>query len=130
MDDHHTPLILADLRRWVGRSETVSDVITPRLEAAFRATLDRAPGSPAEGEPATPGVHWCLAPPVAEMDALGDDGHPRLGGFLPPVPLPRRMWAGGELTFIDPLQVGDAVTRNPISKTLRSRRGVAAGFAS
>jgi 3-methylfumaryl-CoA hydratase len=90
----------------------VRDTITPRLEASLRATLDRAPGQAVAGEPATPGVHWCLAPPIVQMEALGDDGHPRTGGFLPPVPLPRRMWAGGELVFLDSLQVGDVVTRD------------------
>jgi 3-methylfumaryl-CoA hydratase len=103
-------LDLAALRQWIGRSESVQDTITPRLEASFRATLDRMPGQPAAGDMATLGIHWCLAPPIAPMDALGDDGHPRRGGFLPPVPLPRRMWAGGELAFLDPLLVGDMVT--------------------
>jgi len=56
-------------------------------------------------------VHWCLAQPVFPMAELGPDGHPARGGFLPPVPLPRRMWAGGELEFFDSLRVGDAVTR-------------------
>src|SRR6266850_1363931 len=112
MDTHLSPLDLADLRRWIGRCEIVRDTITPRLEASFRATLDRAPRQPVAGEPATPGVHWCLAPQIVQMEALGDDGHPRASGFLPPVPLPRRMWAGGELTFLDSLQVGDLVTRN------------------
>jgi 3-methylfumaryl-CoA hydratase len=104
-------LDLEGLRQWVGRSETAQDTITPRLEASFRATLDRPPGQPAVGDPATLGVHWCLAPPIVPTEALGDDGHPRRGGFLPPVPLPRRMWAGGELVFEAPFQVGDVVTR-------------------
>ena len=56
-------------------------------------------------------VHWCLAQPVFPMSELGPDGHPDRGGFLPPVPLPRRMWAGGELEFFEPLRVGDEVTR-------------------
>jgi 3-methylfumaryl-CoA hydratase len=104
-------LDLEGLRQWIGRSEVVQDTITPRLEASFRATLDRPPEQPAIGDPATLGVHWCLAPPIVPMQALGDDGHPRRGGFLPPVPLPRRMWAGGELVFEATLQVGDVVTR-------------------
>ncbi|MBX9651373.1 MAG: MaoC family dehydratase N-terminal domain-containing protein, partial [Xanthobacteraceae bacterium] len=52
-------------------------------------------------------THWCLAQPVFPMSMLGPDGHPTRGGFLPPVPLPRRMWAGGELEFFDALRVGD-----------------------
>jgi 3-methylfumaryl-CoA hydratase len=45
------------------------------------------------------------------MSMLGPDGHPTRGGFLPPVPLPRRMWAGGEIEFLQPLRVGDESTR-------------------
>ena len=56
-------------------------------------------------------THWCLAQPVFPMSELGPDGHPTRGGFLPPVPLPRRMWAGGELEFLDPLRVGDEAKR-------------------
>jgi 3-methylfumaryl-CoA hydratase len=57
------------------------------------------------------------------MAALGDDGHPRRGGFLPPVPLPRRMWAGGELAFKAPLQVGDIVTRTSQMKDVAIKEG-------
>jgi 3-methylfumaryl-CoA hydratase len=77
-------LDLEALRQWIGRSETAHDTITRRLEASFRATLDRAPGRPAIGDPETLRLHWCLAPPIVQMAALGDDGHPWRGGFLPP----------------------------------------------
>jgi 3-methylfumaryl-CoA hydratase len=56
-------------------------------------------------------THWCLGQPVFPMAELGPDGHPARGGFLPPVPLPRRMWAGGELEILEALRVGDEVTR-------------------
>ena len=111
MPSVESPVELAGLQAWVGRSETASDVITPRLEASLRAVLDQPPGSPAEGDTASSTVHWCLTPAIAPMSELGPDGHPRRGGFLPPVAMPRRMWAGGELKFHDPLRVGDAVTR-------------------
>ena len=58
-------------------------------------------GEPKPGDAAPFTVHWCLAQPVFPMSELGPDGHPTRGGFLPPVPLPRRMWAGGELEFFD-----------------------------
>jgi 3-methylfumaryl-CoA hydratase len=74
-------LDLEALRPWIGRSETAHDTITRRLEASFRASLDRAPGQPAIGDPATLGLHWYLAPPIVQMAALGDDGHPWRGGF-------------------------------------------------
>jgi 3-methylfumaryl-CoA hydratase len=96
------------LNAWIGTTREAVDVITPRLVHAYRATL-----APCLSEPdvVAPGLHWCLAPPVDAMEDLGDDGHPRTGGFLPPVPLPRRMWAGGTIEFLQPLQMGETVTR-------------------
>jgi 3-methylfumaryl-CoA hydratase len=63
------------------------------------------------GDPLPPPWHWTLCVPAARQSAIGPDGHPARGGFLPPVPLPRRMWAGGRLTFPQPLRVGEAVQR-------------------
>jgi 3-methylfumaryl-CoA hydratase len=77
----------------------------------LRATLFQEIGEPKPGDAAPWTVHWCLAQPVFPMSALSQDGHPTRGGFLPPVPLPRRMWAGGELEFFDAMRVGDEVTR-------------------
>jgi 3-methylfumaryl-CoA hydratase len=68
-------------------------------------------GDPKPGDAAPFTAHWCLAQPVYPMSQLGPDGHPTRGGFLPPVPLPRRMWAGGELEFFDVLRVGDEMKR-------------------
>ena len=80
-------------------------------------------GTARDGDPATLGLRWCFAPPIVQMAALGDDGHPRRGGFLPPVPSPRRMWAGGGLAFDAPLQVGDAVTRTSQIKDVTIKEG-------
>jgi 3-methylfumaryl-CoA hydratase len=99
------------LRQWIGRTQEASDVITAQLVKGLRATLFLDIGNPAEGDIAPYTTHWCLAQPVAPMNEIGTDGHPTRGGFLPPVPLPRRMWAGGQIEFIDPLRVGDTVTR-------------------
>jgi 3-methylfumaryl-CoA hydratase len=77
----------------------------------LRATLFQEVGEPKKGDAAPFTVHWCLAQPVFPMSMLGPDGHPTRGGFLPPVPLPRRMWAGGEIEFLQPLRVGDESTR-------------------
>jgi 3-methylfumaryl-CoA hydratase len=101
----------AMLRQWIGRTEQATDLITTRLVREFRATLDQEAGDLAEGSPAPLAIHWCLAPPTVAMSGLGADGHPARGGFLPPVPLPRRMWAGGSIDFVDPLRIGDAVQR-------------------
>ena len=102
---------LDHLRQWIGRSTEASDIVTAQLVKGLRATLFMEIGEPKPGDAAPFTVHWCLAQPVYPMSELSPDGHPTRGGFLPPVPLPRRMWAGGELEFFEPLRVGDEVTR-------------------
>jgi 3-methylfumaryl-CoA hydratase len=96
---------------WVGRQEVARDVITPGPFAALAATLDRDPSRPAPGTPLPPLWHWLYFLPAHRRSELGPDGHARRGGFLPPVALPRRMWAGGRFEFAAPLRIGDAVTR-------------------
>jgi 3-methylfumaryl-CoA hydratase len=93
------------LRQWIGRGEEAADMVTHRLAVSLNATLNRAPD-------AMPlGLHWCLAPTLAATKDLAADGLPARGGFLPPVPLPLRMWAGGRLEFHDAFKVRDEVTR-------------------
>ena len=99
------------LRQWIGRTDQASDTVTAQLVKGLRATLFLEIGAPQKGDAAPLTAQWCLGQPVYPMSGLGPDGHPARGGFLPPVPLPRRMWAGGELQFVDPLRVGDEVTR-------------------
>jgi 3-methylfumaryl-CoA hydratase len=102
---------LDHLRQWIGRSTQATDIVTAQLVKGLRATLFLPIGEPKRGDAAPFTVHWCLGQPVFPMSELGPDGHPTRGGFLPPVPLPRRMWAGGEIEFFDALRVGDEVTR-------------------
>lgn len=106
-----TTLNIDYLRSWIGREEVAEDVVTADLVRKFKATLDLPGGPPQIGGVAPRLIHFCLAQPAAPTAALGPDGHPRRGGFLPPVPLPRRMWAGGNVTFRDDLRVRDAVRR-------------------
>jgi 3-methylfumaryl-CoA hydratase len=105
-------LDLDHLRQWIGRATEASDIVTAQLVKGLRATLFQEIGEPRTGDAAPFTTHWCLAQPVFPMSQLGADGHPARGGFLPPVPLPRRMWAGGELEFLDTLRVGDEATRS------------------
>src|SRR3954468_24885921 len=105
-------LDLDHLRQWIGRTEQKTDVVTAHLVRGLRATLFMEIGDPKPGDAAPFTAHWCLAQPVYPIPQLGPDGHPTRGGFLPPVPLPRRMWAGGELEFIEPLRVGDEMNRS------------------
>ncbi|MDP3820079.1 MAG: MaoC family dehydratase N-terminal domain-containing protein [Burkholderiales bacterium] len=106
-----TALELEQLRSWIGRTETRSDQVCAAPVAALAATLDRADAEPLPGSDLPPLWHWLFFTPQARASEIGADGHAKRGGFLPPVPLPRRMWAGGRLQFNHPLQVGDEVTR-------------------
>jgi 3-methylfumaryl-CoA hydratase len=112
-----------DWHEWIGRTEQRTDVLTSSLAAALAATLDHdpIPSATAAAPPAL--AHWLLFPPLTRQSALDDDGHARRGGFLPPVPLPRRMWAGGRLHFHDPLCVGDEVRRLSRIAAIQSKRG-------
>src|ERR1051325_4237488 len=103
----------ADLSAWIGKTETVTDSVTATPYAALSATLDRAPERPPVGTPLPPLWHWLYFLPLYRQSEVGPDGHAKRGGFLPPVPLPRRMWAGSQFQFPPPLRVGDAVERTP-----------------
>jgi 3-methylfumaryl-CoA hydratase len=99
------------LQQWIGRTELRDDQVTPVPVAALSATLDRDDPAPRVGDPLPPLWHWLYFLPLHRQSELGPDGHARRGGFLPPVPLPRRMWAGGRLEFFHPLRIGDSITR-------------------
>ncbi len=108
------PAAESDMQRlaeWIGRSESRTDLITAAPVAALAATLDRDEAPPAAGDALPPLWHWLYFLPRPLRREIGADGHPRLGGFLPPVPLPRRMWAGSQLQFHRALRIGEAVTR-------------------
>lgn len=100
-----------NLQDWTGRSETAEDVVTAAPHAALSATLDRDPARPAPGTILPPLWHWLYFLPMPRQSEIGPDGHAKRGGFLPPVPLPRRMWAGSQFRFQSPLKVGDALKR-------------------
>ncbi|UUZ64127.1 MaoC family dehydratase N-terminal domain-containing protein [Polaromonas sp. P1-6] len=104
---------LVHLQSWVGKTETLSDDITAAPVRALSATLDRDDTDPLPGTALPELWHWLYFLPHARQSEIGPDGHAKRGGFLPPVPLPRRMWAGGRLQWIqnNPLVVGDAVKR-------------------
>jgi 3-methylfumaryl-CoA hydratase len=115
------------LQQWVGKTETLQDTIAPGLAAALAATLDR--DAPAAGDGLPPLWHWIYFWSVAPQSGLGPDGHPRRGGFLPPVPLPRRMWAGGRLAFTAPLTIGEAATRSSRIASVEAKSGASGQLA-
>jgi len=102
---------LEKLREWVGRTHAVEDFAAPFPVRALIATFDENDPDPTIGDPLPPLWHWLYFLDTAPQSKLGPDGHAERGDFLPPVPLPRRMWAGGRLDFHHPLQVGDEITR-------------------
>ncbi|MDX8534155.1 MaoC family dehydratase N-terminal domain-containing protein [Mesorhizobium sp. VK25A] len=108
------------LQKWVGRTREVEDIATPRLLASFEATL--GPHAVRLDE-APPGLHWCLTPDIADASELGPDGHAAKGGFLPPVPLPRRMWAGSDMRFLAPIRSGDTVRRRSTISAVEEKQG-------
>ena len=106
-----TDVNLDYLREWRGRTESRSDVVTAAPIAALSATLDREDACPRAGDPLPPLWHWLYFLPAPRESELGPDGHAKRGGFLPPVPLPRRMFAGDRVQFHRPLCVGENVSR-------------------
>jgi len=113
----------SDLTAWIGRSETVRDTAYPTPVVALTATLDH-PASPAEpGTPLPPLWHWLYFLPMHRQSEIGADGHAKRGGFLPPVPLPRRMWAGSQFEFRAPIRVGDRMARTSTIADVSTKEG-------
>jgi 3-methylfumaryl-CoA hydratase len=128
-DSTFSPLIdadaLAKLQAWQGRSETLADDITAAPVRALSATLDRDDAPPAAGTRLPELWHWLYFLPHHRQSEIGEDGHAKRGGFLPPVPLPRRMWAGGRLNWEagNPLQVGDKIERTSTIASVTHKAG-------
>jgi 3-methylfumaryl-CoA hydratase len=111
------------LQQWTGRTEEVRDQITLTPMAALGAMLDREDPPPAPGNDLPPLWHWLYFLPVHRQSVVGPDGHPKRGGFLPPVELPRRMWAGSQLEFLRPLKAGTAITRLSSIESVAHKQG-------
>lgn len=114
---------LDHLRDWIGKTETQSDVAAAWPVSALAATLDRRDAGPAPGDPIPPGWHWLYFLETKPAAELGPDGHPKRGGFLPPVPLPRRMWAGGRIEFRRALRVGETLLRDSEIISVQPKHG-------
>ncbi len=111
------------LRSWIGRTETLDDTATAAPVRALTATLDRDDAPVQAGTPVPPAWHWLYFLPMARQSQIGPDGHPQRGGFLPPVPLPRRMWAGSRMEFLAPLRVGQSLARASRILDVRMKEG-------
>ena len=102
---------LEEARSWIGHKYRVSDVLAPGPARAMSALLDRDEAWIRTGVRLPPLWHWLYLHHPTPQSRLGPDGHERLGEFLPPLPFPRRMWAGGRVRFLEPLAIGTAATR-------------------
>ena len=114
---------LEHLKDWIGRRESDVDEVTAPQVHRLSATLDRDDPKPRPGDPLPAGWHQLLFPRVARHALLGSDGHPERGDFLPPVPLPRRMFAGKRTTFHADLRVGDEVHRESVIRAVSIKQG-------
>lgn len=101
-----------DWQDWVGRTEVVSDLVSPTPGRALAAILDRDDLASLSAGDELPAIWtWLSFLSPTPSSRIGADGHPQRGGFLPPIPLARRMWAGSRCTFHAPVRVGDALER-------------------
>lgn len=109
---------------WVGKSEQHEDVASASTAAGLAAVLDHpVPPAGAAGAALTPLGHWLQFTPTARMSELGPDGHPRLGGFMPPLSLPRRMWAGSRIDYHAPILAGQALKRLTTIESITPKHG-------
>jgi 3-methylfumaryl-CoA hydratase len=116
-------------RGWIGRTEQRNDAVHAATLDAWAATLDRDDPHAALEDDVPPLAHWLFFLPTARQSTLGPDGHPRRGGFLPAIELPRRMWAGGRLQFHQSLRVGDAITRTSRIASVDAKSGKSGALA-
>lgn len=119
------PVSAQSWQGWIGRSEATYDSIGSGRVAKLAATLNKNP--PDSVLP--PGWHWIFFNEVVARDGLGPDGHAKRGEFLPPITLPRRMWAGGRLTWHGDLAVGHAVTRTSTIRSVAQKQGASGPLA-
>lgn len=115
---------LEKLRDWVGRTQTMEDLVAPFPVRALAATFDAGDPEPQGGDPLPPLWHWLYFLEAAPQSRLGPDGHAERGDFLPPVPLPRRMWAGSRFSFDGaPVRVGETIGRSSEIKAVEPKSG-------
>ncbi|MGN6703139.1 MAG: FAS1-like dehydratase domain-containing protein [Burkholderiaceae bacterium] len=111
------------LRQWLGKTASTDDIATATPVAALAATLNRDNPAPNPGDSLPPLWHWLYFLPIHRQDELGPDGHAARGGFLPPVPLPRRMWAGGRFQVHHPLRAGEPISRTSTIADVSMKEG-------
>ena len=115
------------LKTWINTSEQHHDIIAAQKVVALAASLNI--DAPPAGAALPPLWHWMYFCAIAPHNELGEDGHPKRGGFLPPVPLPRRMWAGGRLRFMSALPIGSTALRTSRILSVDAKSGKSGALA-
>lgn len=110
-------------QEWLGKTQSASDILTIAPMEGLAATLDRDVTTFTLGDALPPLWHWLYFLVPAKQSELAQDGHPQRGDFLPPIPLPRRMWAGSRTNFIRPLLTGEGIERRSTIKSIRLKQG-------
>lgn len=112
-----------NLKHWIGAKQHTRDTVSSGAVQRFSAVLDYEIDNVSDGYPLPPLWHWLFFLPSHRQSELGADGHARRGGFLPPVPLPRRMWAGGRFEWHDQLRAGDKIARESTIENVALKTG-------
>jgi 3-methylfumaryl-CoA hydratase len=112
-----------DYADWIGRTREDTDHIDLNRARALHGTFGAKGPAPREGSALPPLAHWLLFWDVTPPHGLGPDGHPHKGGFLPPIRLPRRMWAGSRVQFLAPLRVGTEAWRRSTIANVQMKSG-------
>jgi 3-methylfumaryl-CoA hydratase len=114
---------MSKFEEWIGKTETREEVIASFPANALAATLDRDDPDYTIGTALPPLWHWLHFLPIFKLSEAGYDGHAALGGFLPPVALPRRMWAGSRLNFLAPMLIGNKLRKTSTIKAIKAKSG-------
>ncbi len=112
-----------DFSAWIGRSVTSTDMLTAGPADRLAATLDREDPPFRDGDPLPPAWHYLYFGEVVPLSETGADGHQKKGAFIPPVPLPRRMWAGSRMLFERPLRIGDKARKVTTITDVQAKTG-------
>ncbi|CAM3973873.1 MaoC family dehydratase N-terminal domain-containing protein [Bordetella muralis] len=124
MTSETTPEALQALQSWINRSEETTDIVTPQLTERLSATLESTRDVRCERGVEFPQMWYSvLFPRVVPRSKIGNDGHPALGDFLPPVPLPKRMFAGKRIQFVNPILIGDELRRVSTIASITPKQG-------
>lgn len=110
-------------QEWIGKTQSAADILTIAPMDGLAATLDRDDTSFSLGDALPPLWHWLYFLESSKQSELAQDGHPQRGDFLPPIDLPRRMWAGSRLNFIRPLLAGEAIQRRSTIQSIKLKQG-------